>query len=526
LGGVADGYAERRQEPAVTAPRGPFRPISLWWVIFGIAAVGLAVWASSWWLLTETAGLSGAAKATARMDAIKTGLGVGAGTGGAVALLLALRRQWLNERDQLHREEVADITHSHAERVASASEHDAVERRITDLYAKAADQLGNDKAPVRLAGLYALERLAQDNPAQRQTIVNVLCAYLRMPYAVTAGQEQIDGEQDGTEAEVGGLDVGTTPIAEREQERHVRLAAQRVLTGHLRRRNAPDVETLWSGMNLDLNGATLLDFDLSHCDVHDASFDGARFLGQASFMDTRFIESVSFRRAQFSDDASFLRVQVDELATFTNARFDRDADFDGAEFESYVDFNRAHFARDAKFDGARLGGRSSFMWARFGLGSFFRRVRFDGQTSFTESEFSDTAVFDEASFHSGADFARATFGGSAVFGDTVFAGEISFNGANFERNALFGGSIFDRRADFSNALFGKWADFSDARFAGEVAVYGARARVDVDKPDTKRCWPESWVFLAPKRPHQGHLGGRAGIWGELVDSTIFGEREQ
>src|SRR5215831_7188786 len=33
------------------------------------------------------------------------------------------------------------------------------------LYAKALEQLGSDQAPVRFSGLYALERLAQDNPA-------------------------------------------------------------------------------------------------------------------------------------------------------------------------------------------------------------------------------------------------------------------------------------------------------------------------------------------------------------------------
>lgn len=91
----------------MTGPRRPLRPISVWWVVIGIAAVGLAIWGSTWWLLSQTHGLSGAANATARMDAIKTGLsvGVGAGTGGAVALLLAMRRQWLSERDQLHREQ-------------------------------------------------------------------------------------------------------------------------------------------------------------------------------------------------------------------------------------------------------------------------------------------------------------------------------------------------------------------------------------------------------------------------------------
>jgi hypothetical protein len=167
----------------MTVARRPLRPISWWWVAFGIAAVGAAIWISIWWLLAQTHGLHGTDRATTRLDAIKAGLSIGAGTGGAVALLLAMRRQWLSERDQLHREQVADATQHHAERVASASEHDAAERRVTDLYVKAVEQLGSDQAVVRLGGLYALERLAQNNSDHQQTIANVLCAYLRMPYA-------------------------------------------------------------------------------------------------------------------------------------------------------------------------------------------------------------------------------------------------------------------------------------------------------------------------------------------------------
>lgn len=53
---------------------------------------------------------------------------------------------------------------------------DAAARRITELELKATELLGSEKAPVRLRGLYALERLTQDNESQRQTINNVFCA--------------------------------------------------------------------------------------------------------------------------------------------------------------------------------------------------------------------------------------------------------------------------------------------------------------------------------------------------------------
>ena len=55
-----------------------------------------------------------------------------------------------------------------------------------ELYAKAVEQLGHEKAPVRLGALYSLERLAEDKPERRQIIVDVICAYLRMPFSPTA----------------------------------------------------------------------------------------------------------------------------------------------------------------------------------------------------------------------------------------------------------------------------------------------------------------------------------------------------
>src|SRR4051794_19623242 len=130
-----------------------------------LAVVGVAVAGGglTWWLLSIAAADPNPS-ASVQIDAIRTGLSAAVGTGGAFALLLAFRRQRSTEVSAVH-----TIT-------------DATERRVTELYTKAADQLGSDKAPVRLAGLYALERLAQNNPSQRQTIVNVICSYLQMPY--------------------------------------------------------------------------------------------------------------------------------------------------------------------------------------------------------------------------------------------------------------------------------------------------------------------------------------------------------
>src|SRR5215471_17998800 len=62
-------------------------------------------------------------------------------------------------------------------------------RTLNERFATAADKLGSDKPPaVRLAGVYAMAGLADDWPESRQTCVDVLCGYLRMPYVPSRGK--------------------------------------------------------------------------------------------------------------------------------------------------------------------------------------------------------------------------------------------------------------------------------------------------------------------------------------------------
>jgi len=241
-------------------------------------AAGLLLVAGASVLVLWTLFGAGDARDSVRLDALRTAGSIVVGTGGGAALLLAARRQQSAELGQ------------------AQSAHDATERRVTELYSKAADQLGSDKAPVRLAGLYALERLAQQNPAHRQTIVHLLCAYLRMPF-----------EPDGPAEEV-----------------QVRKAAQDVLVGHLR----PGGD-YWPGMELNLAGATLIGFTMTHCAVESARFHSARFVGHVTFRDTTFRTKADFRAAVFGGLADFRGVVTDSA----------DASFRAASFEEEVNFS-------------------------------------------------------------------------------------------------------------------------------------------------------------------------------------------
>jgi hypothetical protein len=308
-------------------------PLS-WWAIAGGAALVIATtWGAIAWLLHEAAAAQD--PVPARVDAVKTGIGIGAGTGGLLALLVAVRRQW------------------HQEVTALDTTHDATERRVTDLYTKAVEQLGSDKAPVRLGGLYALERLAQDNPTQRQTIVNVFCAYLRMPYTPP------DGKPPKPDAEEKVLE----DYRERVQERQVRLTAQRLLGDHLRTGVDTDnpLTTYWADIDLDLTGATLIDFSLGGlCAMRTATFTSATFHGFANFESATFTDHATFHSATFNGLARFSSVKFNELAVFILATFNGEANFESATFYRYASFPLTRFVNHANFQSARFKGRADF----------------------------------------------------------------------------------------------------------------------------------------------------------------------
>lgn len=321
-------------------PPVPVMPSWAVWVgaaIFPLLAVGLI------WVLLLYFG-SGTPQDRVGLDVVRTAGGIVVGTGGAIALLLTARRQRATE--MALRLQDADL--AQRELAAEDVRHDATERRITELYAAAVEQLGSEKAPVRLGGLYALERLAQDNPGHRQTVVEVLCAYLRMPDPDEWSDSRLEGD---------GNTIKEKPNPSRE-EHQVRRAAQHILVRHL----SPSLEwKFWPGMELDLTGATLHNWNFEDCVVHRVAFSNAIFEGRrTSFRGVRFGGRAWFRGAVFRGDANFHDALFCEKAEFEEVCFQGSALFGSAKFTSGAAFDSAVFCEAAVFSDAEFGRHAFF----------------------------------------------------------------------------------------------------------------------------------------------------------------------
>ncbi|MEV5358046.1 pentapeptide repeat-containing protein [Streptomyces sp. NPDC052693] len=262
---------------------------------------------------------------TAKLDAktlfdlVKLSFGVVAGAGALVALVVAYRRQHVDEAGARR-----EATRLHTER-----------------FSQAVEQLGSDSPATQLGGVHALAGLADDAPTQdlRQTCIDVLCAYLQLPFIP---------------------DPGDDPDHQEEHHRYlalrkVRHTILRLISDHYRRPQG--THRSWQGCALDLTDVIIdgpMDFYGATFSGGKVSFEGATFSGgRVSFDGSTFSGLVSFTGARFSGGTvSFESVFFGGRVSFGNAVFSG----------STVPFYGAVFSGDTVFFGGAVfsGGSVRF----------------------------------------------------------------------------------------------------------------------------------------------------------------------
>ncbi|MGW4353975.1 pentapeptide repeat-containing protein [Nocardia sp. NPDC004582] len=410
--------------------------------VLAAVAGGLAIAGLTWWGLWRVLGAK--AETPNQLDLSRISLAVAAGIGGAVALVVAYRKQ-----------------------------RDAERGRFAEVFGAAAGQLGDPDVAVRIAGVYAMAGVADEFSARwrRQQCVDVLCGYLRLPYQPEEGASHLVSKSQRIE------DHGTAVervYTYRQNDRQVRDTIVRVIAEHLR----PSAETRWSSCDFDFTDAAFENADFRYAVFagRNTRFTNAMFLSgrTVSFEQARFLgKRVTFRGAIFRSAAVFDRAVFDHTAvaradregtsaTFAEATFGSGGSFEGAEFRgARTAFDRTTFA----------GERTSFANAVFAADrTTFERAVFDGErVTFTGAEFTgahitfaDSRFYTESSSfdcaHLGTQirwrtgrtqevsFARTEYHGSVSFADAVFAGrKVVLAGGDFCGDISFRRVAFDAR---------------------------------------------------------------------------------
>ena len=352
-----------------------------------------------------------------------------AATGGVLAILTL----WENRRKNIQEKEKNDQDHTrqvHAERRSR--------------YAKAIEQLADEKAPIRLGGIYTLVKLVDEwladektlpNEEERreegQVIINNLCAYIRSSFDLVSKIKELSESTEAPKDYMGGTQQFIKDQARFREEKELRL-------------------TILDAVKARINVSAI------------TQEDKTKKLLKGSWSDFNY---------EFSNTHFFYPVN------FTNSYFGASSNFSGATFTGYADFSGATFAYRADFSRATFTGyANSIGYADFSGASF------TGYANFSKATFTEGADFSGAKFTQNANFSRATFTGVIFFAHGAY-----FSGAKFTQNANFSGATFTGLADFSGADFQTEPIFesildNEAGFSCKVHPESYNFEVSYDSP--------------------------------------------
>lgn len=189
--------------------------------------------------------------------------------------------------------------------VAERAEADA----LTTRYQEAAAQLGHESPAVRIAGAYALAKLADDWPGQRQVCIDVICAYLRSPWPSQIGRPEVEDRSDEM----------------------VRASILELISKHLR---DADEAPSWFDARFDFSGATFRSFRLYNITFgFTPNFSGATFEGESVFDHCVFRRGATFDFSRVRGKLSFEDVFVSGDSFGTPQGFTARLSFTGAVVE-------------------------------------------------------------------------------------------------------------------------------------------------------------------------------------------------
>ena len=382
-------------------------------------------------------------------------------------------------------------------------------------YATAIEQLADEKAPIRLGGVYTLVKLVDDWLADKKTlpsekerrqegqiIIDSLCAYIRSSFLLAERYDELTlSYEEYQQNRQGNQDLHSPQVIPLPKPKNAKQSREEFVRDKSLFQEEQEVrKTILLEIKNRLNGGTTknkdgrdeikpgtwsyFEYDFSNAVFfYDVNFNEVNFSGKkTSFLETKFTQKAEFSGSIFNEITDFSEAQFHEGTTFSETHFSKKVDFSRTHFSEDTDFFEAEFTGKADFFEAEFTGNANFFWAKFTGKADFSKAKFTeayfSEAKFTEANFSKAKFtkthffeakfteshFSMAEFTEDTDFSMAEFTGNANFSWAEFTGNANFFWAKFTKKANFSKAKFTEDTDFSEAEFTKNADFSEAEF--------------------------------------------------------------
>ena len=443
-------------------------------------------------------------------------------TGGLIGLIALGETRRKNDNDReaaekiwVHQQDTLDQQKDHFEKQlekqqeqyeANAFKERKAERR--ERYTKAVEQLGDEKAPIRMGGVYTLvglvdewleeKSLSDDQKLKEgQVIINNLCAYIRSPFTLASHYNKLSNPTPKgiykDKKEKFYADKATL-----DSETDVRLSIIKEIHDRIQ---GPDKNTpgAWSDFEYDFSGSTFfypIDLTNSYY-AKPINFSGSTYKSWADFSRSTYQGEANFTDSTYQDWTNFSNSIYESSADFSSSTYEKDAIFSApfrsstyrgqANFSNSIYWGQANFSNSIySFDifiypvSINFSGSTYKSWADFSNsiyqekadlsrstyegGAYFSRSTYEGWAYFTDSTYKSGAYFTDSTYQSGANFSRSTYKSGAIFTDSTYQSGAYFTDSTYRDRADFGNSIYQEEADLSRSTYEGWAYFTDSTY--------------------------------------------------------------
>ena len=343
-------------------------------------------------------------------------------TGGAIAVMGLVETFRKNNNDKLKNDQ---------EKQKNDREHlRQVRADRRERYTKAVEQLGDEKAPIRMGGVYTLVGLIdewledesirkyEDRLKEGQVIINNLCAYIRSPFTLASHYNKLSNPTPkGIYKDKKEKFYADKAILDSEAD--VRLSIIKEIHDRIQ---GPDKNTpgAWSDFEYDFSGST--------------------FFYPVDLTKSYYTKPVNFSGSIYQDEADF-----------RGSTYKGDADFTDSTYKGWVSFSRSTYK-----------GRADFTDSTYKSGADFTDSTYKGWASFSRSTYKSGANFTNSTYKSRANFTNSTYKSRANFTDSTYKGWAYFSRSTYKNETDFSGSIFYQKVYFGvdgdNSSFSRFTD--------------------------------------------------------------------
>ena len=484
-------------------------------------------------------------------------------TGGLIALIALGETRRKNDNDREAAENLRDhqqdmlnqqkkqfrkqIKKQQQQFEANAFKERKAERR--ERYTKAVEQLGDEKAPIRMGGVYTLvglvdEWLEEENLSEServkegQVIINNLCAYIRSPFTLAARYDELSEDNPSSDGIYkDNQQKFYADKAEFKAEADVRHSIIKEIHDRLKGPGGKDPGA-WSDFEYDFSGSIFfypVDLTTSYYKEPvtfrdstyqgrayfggsiyreranfrnsiyqgQADFSGSTYQGWTSFRNSTYQKGVLFGGSTYQDSADFGGSTYQDSADFSQSTYKKQADFSNSTYTSWANFSNSTYTSWADFSNSTYTSWANFSnstytsWANFSGSTYQGRAGFGGSiyrgsANFSQSTYKKQAIFNSSTYQDRVDFDGSIYRGSANFSQSTYKKQAIFNSSTYQSEAYFNGSIYRGSADFSDTTYRGSADFNGSIYQGSADFFNSIYESWADFSDSTY---QNWVSL-------------------------------